>query len=110
MGHAIRELMDPSAESQPPLHSIVELDEKYFGGKPRHKKGVEHKRGKCTEKQPVLVAVQRQGAVRSALIDSDCAAELCPWVIRFVQKDAHLMTDENQAYLLIWKQFAGSAF
>ncbi|CAB1077747.1 hypothetical protein D1AOALGA4SA_5525, partial [Olavius algarvensis Delta 1 endosymbiont] len=35
MGHAIRELMDPGAESQPPLHGIVELDEKYFGGKPR---------------------------------------------------------------------------
>ncbi|CAB1082957.1 hypothetical protein D1AOALGA4SA_10547, partial [Olavius algarvensis Delta 1 endosymbiont] len=37
-------------------------------------------RGKGTEKQPVLVAVQRQGAVRSALIDSDSVAELCPWV------------------------------
>ncbi len=107
MGHAIRELMDPGAESQPPLHGIVELDEKYFGGKPRFKKGVTHKRGKGTEKQPVLVAVQRQGAVRSALIDSDSVAELCPWVKRFAQKEAHLMTDENQAYLQIGKHFAG---
>ncbi len=106
MGHAIRELMDPGAENQPPLHGIVELDEKYFGGKPRFKKGVKHKRGKGTEKQPVLVAVQRQGAVRSALVDSDSVAELGPWVERFAQKEAHLMTDENQAYLQ-GKHFAG---
>ncbi len=93
MGHAIRELMDPGAENQPPLHGIVELDEKYFGGKPRFKKGVK--------------AVQRQGAVRSALVDSDSVAELGPWVERFAQKEAHLMTDENQAYLQIGKHFAG---
>lgn len=107
MGHAIRELMDPGAESQPPLHGIVELDEKYFGGKPRYEKGVEHNRGKGTEKQPVLVVVQRQGAVRSALVDSDSAAQLCPWVERFAQKDAYLMTDENRAYLKIGKLYAG---
>lgn len=107
MGHAIRELMDPGAESQPPLHGIVELDEKYFGGKPRYEKGVKHKRGKGTEKQPVLVAVQRQGAVRSALVNSDSAAELSPWVERFAQKQAYLMTDENRAYLQIGKNYAG---
>lgn len=107
MGHAIRAVMDPGAESQPPLRGIVELDEKYFGGKPRYEKGVKHKRGKGTEKQPVLVAVQRQGAVRSALVDSDSAAQLSPWVTRFVQKEAYLMTDENRAYHQIAKQYAG---
>ena len=106
MGHAIREMMNPGAESQPPLHGIVELDEKYFGGKPRYEKGVKHKRGKGTEKQPVLVAVQRQGAVRSALVGNDSAAELSPWVERFAQKTAHLMTDENRAYLQIGKRYA----
>ncbi len=55
----------------------------------------------------MLVAVQRQGAVRSALVDSDSVAELGPWVERFAQKEAHLMTDENQAYLQIGKHFAG---
>ena len=107
MGHAIRKLMEPGAESRPPLHGIVELDEKYFGGKPRYEKGVKHKRGKGTEKQPVLVAVQRQGAVRSALVDSDSAAQLSPWVERFAQKEAYLMTDENRAYLQIGKHYAG---
>jgi len=54
-----------------------------------------------------LVAAQRQGAVRSALVDSDSAAALSPWVNRFAQKEAHLMTDENRAYLQIGKHYAG---
>jgi hypothetical protein len=62
------------------LNGIVELDEKYIGGKPRYTEGVKHKRGKDTEKQGVFIAAERQGQVRSALIDSDKAAELAPWV------------------------------
>lgn len=54
----------------------------------------------------MLVAVERQGAVRSALVDSDKAAELFPWVEQFVQKEAQLMTDENRAYYQIGKQYA----
>ena len=106
MCHAIRELMDPGCEGQPPLNGIVELDEKYFGGKPRYKKGVKHKRGKGTKKQAVLVAVERCGSVRSALVDNDKAAELRPLIERFVQKDAHLMSDENRAYPQIGKNYA----
>lgn len=106
MCHAIRELMVPGCEGHPPLNGIVELDEKYFGGKPRYKKGVKHKRGKGTEKQAVLVAVERHGSVRSALVDNDKAAELQPWIECFVQKDAHLMTDENRAYPQIGKHYA----
>jgi hypothetical protein len=74
MGHAIRQLMDPDSERRPPLTCIVELDEKYFGGKPRYEQGVKHKRGKGTEKQGVLIAAQGQSQVRSALIASDEAA------------------------------------
>ena len=110
IGHAIREMMDPNPEDQPVLGGIVELDEKYVGGKPRYKKGVKHKRGKGTEKQGVLVAVERQGRVRSVLIDSDKASEISPWVERFVQKEAHLMTDENLAYGKIGKQFASHSW
>jgi transposase-like protein len=110
LGHAIREMMDPGTEDQPVLGGIVELDEKYFGGKPRYEKGVKHKRGKGTEKQAVLVAVERHGPVRSALIASDKAAEISPWVEYFVQKEAHLMSDENHAYRKIGKQFASHAW
>ena len=110
LGHAVREMMDPGTEGQPILGGTVELDEKYFGGKPRHKVGVRFKRGKGSDKQAVLVAVERHGPVRSALIDSDKTAELLPWVERFVQKDAHLMTDENYAYRRIGQQYASHAW
>ena len=43
--------MDPGDESTPALNGIVELDEKYIGGKPGYQKGVVHKRGKGTKKQ-----------------------------------------------------------
>lgn len=50
MGHAIREMMIPTSENIA-LTGIVELDEKYFGGKPRYQSGVTHKRGRGTSKQ-----------------------------------------------------------
>jgi len=50
MGHAIREMMIPTSENIA-LTGIVELDEKYFGGKPRYQPGVTHKRGRGTSKQ-----------------------------------------------------------
>jgi hypothetical protein len=51
LGHAIRNMMDPGFEIVPALCGIVELDEKYIGGKPRYQKGVAHKRGRGTAKQ-----------------------------------------------------------
>jgi hypothetical protein len=79
MGHAIRELIDLCAES-PPLYGIAGPDENYFGGKPRFKKSIKHKSVKGTSKQPGLVAAQRKGAVRSAPVDNDSAAECIPWM------------------------------
>ena len=43
MGHAIRTMMDPRLDNGPVLKGIVELDEKYFGGKPRYEKGIHTK-------------------------------------------------------------------
>ena len=51
LGHAVREMMDPGTEILPVLSGMVELDEKYVGGKPRYQQGVKHKRGKGTDKQ-----------------------------------------------------------
>jgi len=47
MGHAIRAMMAPRGK----LRGIVELDEKYLGGKPRRQSGQSHKRGRGTDKQ-----------------------------------------------------------
>lgn len=54
----------------------------------------------------MLVAVERNGPVRATTVDSDKISELSPQVDRFVDKDAHLMTDENRAYQSIGKQYA----
>lgn len=51
MGHAIRAMMDGSSANASLLNGIVELDEKYIGGKPRYKSGIQHKRGRGTAKQ-----------------------------------------------------------
>ncbi len=47
LGHAIREMMASCGQ----LSGIVELDEKYLGGRPRRHDGKSHKRGRGTEKQ-----------------------------------------------------------
>jgi len=49
MGHSIRLMMSPDAARR--LDGIVEVDEKYLGGKPRYQPGVIHKRGRGTTKQ-----------------------------------------------------------
>jgi transposase-like protein len=110
MGHAVRQMMEPGAEGQPVLDDIVELDEKYFGGKPRHKVGVRFKCGKGTRKQCVFIAVQRKGPVRTSLVNSDKTSDLLPRVNQFVQKSAHLMTDENHSYRKIGKQYAAHSW
>ena len=51
MGHAVRQMMAACSQGQPLLNGIVELDEKYLGGKPRFQQGVVHKRGRGTNKQ-----------------------------------------------------------
>jgi transposase-like protein len=51
IGHAIRKMMDPGNELVPALNGIVELDEKYVGGKPRYQKGHVNPRGKGSDKQ-----------------------------------------------------------
>lgn len=110
MCHAIRHMMEPTIESTQPLSGIVELDEKYFGGKPRHKVGVRFGRGKATNKQCVFVAVQRNGQVRSALVDNDKTSVLKPLVVDFVDPDAHLMTDQNHSYRKIGQAYAGHSW
>ena len=45
------------------LTGIVEMDETYVGGKPRKGSGVIHKRGRGTDKAPVIGAVERGGRV-----------------------------------------------
>jgi len=108
--HAIREMMDTSHEKSPAVGGVVEIDEKFLGGKPRKQKGVVHKRGKGTKKQGILVMVERQGIVRAELIDKDSIEAIQPHVKRYVDSDSYIMTDQNPAYHSISKDYAGHSY
>lgn len=105
IGHAIRELTGPQSYGHPVLQGVVELDDKYLGGKPRYQQGVVHKRGKGTEKQQVLIAIERAGQVRATCIESDSIASIKPWIEQTVHHSTNLMSDMHHSFLNIGKQF-----
>ena len=59
LGHAIRWMMDNSDALVPELSGIVELDEKFIGGKPRYQRNNAFSKKGATDKQRVFVAVER---------------------------------------------------
>src|SRR3546814_3018736 len=85
---------------------LVELDDKFFGGAPRFKKGVKHKRGKGTKKQLIGIAAQRLGPVRAVLLENDSEANLREFVSRVVSPDAKVMSDAAGGYAKIGHDFA----
>lgn len=106
VGHAVRALMKAHGDAIGPLNGIVELDEKYLGGKPRFEQGVIHPRGRGTSKSCVHVAVKRQGEAKAEIVNSDSYSDLAPRVAKVVSPDAHVMTDQLQTYKSIGKQYA----
>ena len=106
IGHAIRALMKAHGAAIGPLDGIVELDEKYIGGKPRFEQGVIHPRGKGTSKSCVHVAVKRQGAAKAEVVYSDGYSDLAPRVAAGVSPEAHVMTDQLSTYKAIGKEYA----
>jgi len=110
LGHAIRAMMTAVPNELPLLMGVVELDEKYLGGKPRFQEGVKHKGGSGTAKQCIAVAVEREGAVKAALIRHNGETALGPFVREVVDPAAYLMSDHNQAYVKIAKDFAEHSY
>ena len=92
------------AEDQAPmLQGIVEADETYVGGKPRKVNRVEDrkpaKRGRGTDKTPIIGAVERGGKV-IARMATDLSGK---GILRFLQDTIEpagtlLITDEYRAY------------
>jgi len=106
MLHVLRLLMATHQHSIPKLSGIVELDEKYLGGKPRYQHGVKHKRGRGTAKSCVATAVQRQGPVKATPVVNDSLSQIKPFVEHRVSSQAHLMTDEHSVYRRLAPGFA----
>lgn len=93
------------------LEGIVEMDEVYIGGKPRHryKAGNNHavlskvttKRGRGTTKIPVVGIVEREGKKRvvTQIKDNLTGKELLKMLKRYVKQDKTIvMTDEYTGY------------
>lgn len=106
IGHAIRAMMAMHADAIGLLSGVVELDEKYLGGKPRFQHGVKHPRGKGTKKTCVHVAVSRKGSVRTGVISSDSYAVMAPHVKQVVAPAARVMTDQLHAYMALGQEFS----
>ena len=106
MLHVLRLLMATYQHSIPKLSGVVELDEKYIGGKPRYRHGIKHKRGRGTAKSCIATAVQRQGPVKAAPVVNDSLKQIKPFVEQRVSSQAHLMTDEHSVYRLLAPGFA----
>ena len=82
------------------------MDEKFFGGKPRHRDGKRHKGGKATAKQSILVTVQRQGPVLPVPVDTVKTETIAPVVDGAVDTSAELMTDKSYVFYQTGKQFS----
>ncbi len=103
MLHKIREAM--KTDQAMLLRGIVEMDETYIGGKPRkgnkRKDGEPRKRGRGTDKAPVVGAVERNGgiSVKSAENQRLTAAYFRQFIEECVDIDESvLITDEYPAY------------
>ena len=92
-----------AADQAPMLQGIVEADETYVGGKPRKRNKRDDdkpgKRGRGTDKTPVIGAVERGGKVAARVAD-DLTGK---GIVRFLREAVDpagtlLITDEYKAY------------
>jgi len=110
MGMRIRKAMSQITD-QRLLTGIVEMDETYVGGKPRKgnnddENTPKHKRGRGTDKIPVVGMVERNGIVKAHVVKKGSLTKmkLSSLVRRNVDtKNTILMTDEYRGYLGIGK-------
>jgi transposase-like protein len=107
LAHRIREAMrcEPVAGM---LKGTVQADECYVGGKPRPGTG-SHKRGRGTEKAPVMVLVESGpgGKAHSRHIERVDATNLKGAIREMVDQSATIHTDQLNLYRGIGEHFAG---
>lgn len=112
LAHRIRLAMkqDPLASK---LQGIVEVDEAYIGGKPRKGKRdqsgdlIVTKRGRGTKKVPVVALVERDGRIRTRVVEHINAGNLKAAIRENVNPKAAIQTDELNLYAGIGQEFGG---
>ncbi len=88
-----------AADQAPLLQGIVEADETYVGGRPRYPT---RKRGRGTDKVPVLGVVERGGNVAAAVTEDVKGRSILSFIKANVEPSGSmLITDEFQAYRTI---------
>ena len=98
--HRIRfALMDPAPEAK--LSGSVETNETYVGGK---KSG--RGRGCVGNKTAVVSLVERDGRVRSQVVEKGSGSEITKFLRAHISPDALLNTDESNLYNKVGKEFA----
>lgn len=95
----IREAMETKESKL--LKGIVEMDETYIGGRPNGNGS--NKRGRGTDKTPVVGVMERNGEVRTEVIDKGKPMNfkmLSSILEKYVNViESHLMTDEYRGYV-----------
>lgn len=106
LAHRIRHAMKDDPVQQL-LKGVVEVDETYVGGKPPKDNEKKNKRGRGTDKAPVIALVERSGKSCSKPVNNVNAKTLKGAIRDMVHKDSTIMTDEWKAYTGIGQEFTG---
>jgi len=96
MFNRIRNMLLDENETLPPLHTEVEADETFLGGKYRHRR-VGHP-GQDSDLTPVFGLVQRGGKVVARVVPDTRQDTLMPIVRSFVMPSTLIFTDESSSY------------
>jgi transposase-like protein len=100
--HRIRKAMEKEPDSGK-LSGIVEADETYVGGKVR---GAEEGSAHGGNKTIVFSLIQRDGEARSRTVDDVKKRTLQPIILRQVEGEARIMTDQLRSYQGLEEHFA----
>lgn len=97
--HRIRFAMTDDPETpRTKFGGTTEIDEVYIGGKPRYELGKKNKRGRGTDKTPVVAMVQRDGEVRTKVIVGVNSKNLHQFVNATIDKASTVNTDQSCIY------------
>jgi transposase len=106
MGHQIRLLM---ASGTNLLSGVVEVDEAYIGGMIKNKHAKKQAEilatGRGKDKTPIVTMVQRNGEVRSFVVDNVGSGNMYSIITGNVAKGSRLLTDGFNSYKWVGMQY-----